>query len=241
MRPLIFALALALFAGVGLCPAASDTEGSALNAIKQLPRGEAKKIARIEARDGTPAPERWYILVNDPKDENGLHEYVVSGGEVVASRNVSQFAEVLKPGDVFGGEPLRIDSDRVANIAREYAAANNVTISSMNYELKKDGTGAALLWNVTCLDEAGKELGRVYVTANKGTVVSHDGFTAEPPGIATEKLKSPSEIAAGARESRKQPSAPRVAVAATPAPAKKPGFLDRVGGSLQHLFGGGNH
>src|ERR1700677_589232 len=208
-------------------------EGSAFNALKLIPRGDDRKVARIEAREGTPVPERWYILVNDPKDENGLHEYVIAGGEVVASRNVSQFAEVLKAGDAFGGEPLRIDSDRVANIAREYAAANNVTISSMNYELKKDGTGAALLWNVTCLDEAGKEMGRVYVTANKGTVVSHDGFTAEPVGIATEKLKSSSEIAARARaESKKQPRVARAAQVgpATPEPTKKPDLFQRLGG-----------
>jgi len=216
-------------------------EGSAFSAMKLLPRGEEKRVARIEAREGTPAPERWYILVNDPKDENGLHEYVVAGGEVVASRNVSQFAEVLKNGDVFGGEPLRIDSDRVATIAREYAAANNVTISSMNYELKKDGTGAALLWNVICLDEAGKEMGRVYITANKGTVVSHDGFTAEPSGVATEKLKSPAELAARARaDAKKQPRVAR-AIAITPEPAKKPDFFQRVGGSFRNLFGGGHN
>jgi hypothetical protein len=212
------------------------TDGSAFNALKLIPHGEGKKVARIEAREGTPIPERWYILVNDPKDENGLHEYVVAGGEVVASRNVSQFAEILKAGDVFGGEPLRIDSDRVASIAREYAAANNVTISSMNYELKKDGTGAALLWNVTCLDEAGKELGRVYITANKGTVVSHDGFTADPAGIVNEKLKTAADIARA-----KKPPKVAKAVAVTPEPAQKPDFFHRVGGSLQHLFGGGNH
>jgi len=224
--------------------AETRAEGSAFSALKLIPRGEEKRVARIEAREGTPIPERWYILVNDPKDENGLHEYVVAAGAVVASRNVSQFAEILKPGDIFGGEPLRIDSDRVASIAREYAAANNVAISSMNYELKKDGTGAALLWNVTCLDEAGKEMGRVYVTANKGTVVSHDGFTAEPQGIATEKLKSPSEIAARARAEAKKPQ-PKIAkaipVGATPEPTKKPDIFSRMGGSLRNFFGGGNH
>ena len=197
-------------------------------------------MARIEAREGTPVPDRWYVLVNDPKDENGLHEYVVAGGEVVASRSVSQFAEVLKPGDVFGGEPLRVDSDRVAKIAREYAAANNVTISSMNYELKKDGTGAALLWNVTCLDEAGKEMGRVYVTANKGTVVSHDGFTAEPAGIATEKLRTASEIAARAHQEPKRQFQVTTVGAATPEPTKKPDFFHRLGGSLQKLMTGHN-
>jgi hypothetical protein len=234
-------LSIAVFVTGSSLFAETWAEGSAFSALKLIPRGEDKRVARIEAREGTPVPERWYILVNDPKDENGLHEYVVAGGAVVASRNVSQFAEVLKPGDVFGGEPLRVDSDRVANIAREYAAANNVTISSMNYELKKDGTGAALLWNVTCMDEAGKEMGRVYVMANKGTVVSHDGFTAEPAGIVTEKLKSPSEIARARAEAKKQPKiAKAIPVGATPEPTKKPGFFQRVGGSLQNIFGG-NH
>jgi hypothetical protein len=236
-------LPIALFVTGSSLFAETWAEGSAFSALKLIPRGDDRKVARIEAREGTPVPERWYILVNDPKDENGLHEYVVAGGSVVASRNVSQFAEVVKPGDVFGGEPLRIDSDRVANIAREYAAANNVTISSMNYELKKDGTGAALLWNVTCMDENGKEMGRVYVTANKGTVVSHDGFTAEPAGIATEKLKSPADLARARAEAKKQPRIARAIPVgpATPEPTKKPGFLQRVGGSLQNIFGGGAH
>jgi hypothetical protein len=233
-----FFLPLVLFVTGSSLFAETLTEGSAFSALKLIPHGEGKKVARIEAREGTPAPERWYILVNDPKDENGLHEYVVAGGEVVASRNVSQFAEILKPGDVFGGEPLRVDSDRVAKIAREYAEANNVTISSMNYELKKDGTGAALLWNVTCLDEAGKELGRVYVTANKGTVVSHDGFTAEPSGIPTEKLKTASEIVARAKEreraARRQTQTAYTGSAATPEPTKKPDFFQR----LQKLLSG---
>src|SRR5476651_2049546 len=107
------------------------------------------------SRDGKPAPERWHILVNDPKDENGLHEYVVAGGEVVASRNLSQFAESLKPTDVMGTSGLKIDSDKVAALAQQYAAANNVTVASLNYALKKEGAEAAPLWNVTCLDETG--------------------------------------------------------------------------------------
>src|SRR5277367_5157233 len=106
----------ALLASTCVGTAVADSAGTALNAIKQLPKGEAKKIARIEAREGTPVPERWHILVNDPKDENGLHEYVVAGGEVVASRNISQFAESLKPADVVGGSSVRVDSDKLADL-----------------------------------------------------------------------------------------------------------------------------
>src|SRR5215210_7382472 len=73
---------------------------TALGALKALPKGEARRVARIQAFEGTPTPERWHILVHDPDSENGLHEYVVAGGEVVASREISQFAEELKPEDV---------------------------------------------------------------------------------------------------------------------------------------------
>jgi len=38
---------------------------TALEAMKLLPKGEARKLARIEAREGTPEPERWYLLTHD--------------------------------------------------------------------------------------------------------------------------------------------------------------------------------
>src|SRR5688500_8454019 len=79
MRQLPFAILILGFTSTAIF-AAKDDPSTALGAIKALPRGEWKKIARIEARDGTPTPERWHIIVHDPKDENGLHEYVVAGG-----------------------------------------------------------------------------------------------------------------------------------------------------------------
>jgi hypothetical protein len=236
MRPLISALVLALFAGAGLCSAASDTEGSALNAIKQLPRGEAKKIARIEARDGTPTPERWHILVNDPKDENGLHEYVVSGGEVVASRNLSQFSESLKPTDVIGSSNVKIDSDKLSTLAQQYAAANNVTIAKLNYTLSKEGVDAAPLWTVTCLDEGGRQLGQIVVSAGKGAIVSHDGFTADP-GANAEKLDTESTAEnEEAHHKRKPPTHSTTQTDQNNGNNKN--FFNKVGNSISKFFTG---
>ena len=235
MRSLISAFVLALFAGAGLCPAATDTEGSALNAIKQLPRGEAKKIARIEARDGTPTPERWHILVNDPKDENGLHEYVVSGGEVVASRNLSQFAESLKPTDVIGSSNVKVDSDKLSILAQQYAVANNVAIAKLNYSLSKEGADAAPLWTVTCLDEAGKQLGQIVVSAGKGVVVSHDGFTADP-GAAAEKLDTESTADNDEPHHKHKPS--KQSTTQTDQNSNNKNFFNKVGNSISKFFTG---
>ena len=255
MRLSIFAPLFLLLACVNLF-AETEPASSALGALKLLPRGEAKRLARIEARDGTPVPERWHFVVHDPKAESGVHEYVVAGGEIVASRDVSQFAESLRAEDVFGGDALKLNSDRAAKLAQQYALANDMTVATMQYELKKEGAAAVPLWNVTCLDEAGKELGHLVVSAGKGTVVSHEGFAAEPPPpvplppAATplpaplkpeDRLRIPAAVAA-APKATPIPVAVALPVdpiepAATP-PPKKPGLFNRMGAGLQKVFTG---
>lgn len=233
--------------------AETESSNSALAALRLLPRGEARRLARIEARDGTPAPERWYFIVHDPKAETGVHEYVVAGGEIVASRDVSQFAESLRAEDVFGGDALKINSDRAAKLAQQYAFANNMSVATMQYELKKEGAAAVPLWNVTCLDEAGKQLGHLVVSAGKGTVVSHEGFAAEPPPPVPppvvapvpatprpeDRLRVPA-TAAAVPKATPIPVAIAVPVeppAATPAPSK-PRFFERIGNDLHKAFTG---
>ena len=232
MRPSLFAPLFLLLAGASLC-AETEPASSALGALQLLPRGEAKRLARIVARDGTPVPERWYFIVHDPKAETGVHEYVVASGEIVAARALSQFVESLRTEDVFGGDALKVNSDRAAWIAQQYALANNVTVAAMHYELKKEGAAAAPLWSVTCIDEAGRTLGHLVISAGKGSVVSHEGFPAEPPppvppehGLR-QPAGDPATFVVG------DPVAPPPA--ATPVP-KKPGLFDRMGAGLQKVF-----
>ena len=217
MRLPIYITLFCLSSGAALI--ARDTPGGALEAVDQLPRGEYKKIARIEARDGTPVPERWHIIVHDPKDENGVREYVIAGGELVASRAVSQFVETVKPDEVVSSGAVKIDSDQVAKLAQAYAQANNVNIAALNYLLKKEGAEAVPLWNVSCLDETGKEIGKLVISAGKGTVVSHEGFTAEP---GTEVPLETQATSSERKYRSKQPIVRNtVRPAATPAPEKK--------------------
>jgi hypothetical protein len=234
MRPLFSVAVFFLFSSAAL-RAAEESPGSALGAIKLLPKGESKRIARIEAREGTPIPERWHILVHDPKDENGVHEFVVAGGEVVASRNISQFAESLKETDVFGASGLKIDSDKVAALAQRYAQANDLNIAALNYALKKEGAAATPLWHLSCLDETGREIGRLVVSAGRGNVISHDGFPAEPGAEVQLDTQATSVVA---QEDRPRPrrtfSRTRVA---TPVPEKKDIF-SRMGNSINKFFTG---
>jgi hypothetical protein len=170
---------------LGLAAAELAFAETALDAVKELPKDQAARIARIEGRDGSPVPERWYILTQDPAADNGVHEFVVAKGEVVASRALSQFAESLKAEDMLGEAPLKIDSDQAAKLAHEYAETNGAVVATLNYELKKDGTDAAPAWTISCMDEKGNKVGEVVLTAGKGNVVSHEGFAMEPEAEAT--------------------------------------------------------
>jgi hypothetical protein len=86
-------------------------------------------------------------------------------------------------------------------------------VTSINYELKKDGPDATPVWTISCLDDKGNKVGVIVVTAGKGNVVSHDGFALEPAPEAT-----PGPIAKKKEEPRFDTYAKQeVAAASTPA------------------------
>lgn len=195
-------------------PAAETT---ALDALKLLPKAKAAQLARIVGRDGAPNPERWYLLVQDPADENGVHEFVVAKNEIVASRSISQFAEKLSPADVLSTGALKIDSDRLAKMARQYAEANHTPIAKINYELKKEGPEAPPTWTVSCFDENDQSIGQLVITGGKGNVMAHPGFALVPAPPVEEKKPAKSVAA---------PTPARVRTVATPIPESTPLPMD---------------
>ena len=248
MRTLLIAMILLALAAAG---APAQNAVAALSAMRLIPRPDTKRLARIEAREGKPAPERWHFIVHDPQAENGLREYVIAGSEIVAMRALSQFAETVTPADVIGGDALKVDSDKLARIAEQYAEANGTRAISLNYQFARDAAGTVPVWTVTCVDQAGKRLGEVVFDAAKGTVLSHGGFPKEPgPAKAPPRIaprdeptrgregipgdRPPEEAAARRATTRVPPRAELVAPpAATPAPERRK-LID-----FDRLFGGG--
>jgi hypothetical protein len=163
---------------LGILPAAlwAQPPQTALEALQVLPKPEAARVARIEAHEEDGPPERWHFLTYDPAAENGFREYVVAAGEIVAMREVSQFATRIGPGEVLGPEPARVDSDAVAVLAREYGRALGVSVQSLNYKLCKDPQQAVPVWRVACRDVRGNSLGELSVTAKQGEVTVPEGF-----------------------------------------------------------------
>ena len=235
-------------------PAPALDENTALGALRQLPKDAAKRLARIEARDGNPWPQRWYFLVHDPAEPRGLREFVFAEGKLAAARTLSQFADTLKATDVIGDTVVKVNSDQAAGIAGQYALTNAVRLGTVNYELSK--TSAGIVWQLTCLDPQGNQLGVLIVNATKGGVLSHEGFEKAPATAAPAPTPEPKTVAPrpvvtatpapkqtpkpAPKPTEAEPPKPVIisTPAATPAPTPKPGVGKRVGDSVRKLFGG---
>lgn len=233
-----------LLLGAAVLPAWAAGETTALDALNLLPKEAADRVAFIAGFEGTPAPERWHILVHDPAEANGVHEYVVSSGELVASRSVSQFAEYLRPVDVIGRASVKINTDEVGKLAQSYAEANRVGSPRLSYELRRDSAEAAPSWHVTCYNLAGMPVGKLVVAADKGTVLSHEGLPYEPTRMARpgdRPTEPPQEPAAPGAETPVDPNAPVAAASPFPTPRKnrekRPAQPERKP-FFQRLFGG---
>ena len=164
---------------------------SAFEALSLLPPAVAKRIAIIEGRDGSPMPERWYLVVFDPIQEHRLMEYVVANHQVVAVRPFSQFARELSPEDIIRIDLALLNSDRMFQLVDQFARANNLRVTKINYQLKKSGPGSAPLWKITCLDASATPFAGLLVAANSGTIIQTNGFNIPPSAAAPHGSDSP--------------------------------------------------
>jgi hypothetical protein len=184
-----------------------ETRLTALTALKLLPAGAAARVARIEGRDGDPAPERWHILVHDPRAPRGLREYVVADGAVVADREISQFAEVLSAADIIGSSAIKIDSDRAAHELQEAASKSSVRLRGINYALQKDPGEQTPVWRITGVDDEGEPLGRVVLSAAAGDLVSREGFPADAKRDSKSARTARTDTSSGKKSGQKEEQA----------------------------------
>lgn len=240
-----------LILSAAAAPAAEQV--SAMTACKALPKALHRSIARLGAKGGKPSPEIWTIVTRDGKAANGLREYTVTAGTVVATRGSSDLAEKITSSDVIGLNGFKVDSDQLAELAAGYAAANNVAPASFDYDLRKEGEDAAPLWTITAYNDAGTKLGSVVLAAHTGSVISHEGFALTPdhPNLTSDVEEAQTanagkasadkeEASAGDGEEKPAPKKKRMADSDSEPEKKRPGTFRRVGGHLQKFFTGKN-
>ncbi len=192
---------------------------------------------RIEAREGDPLPECWYIQVYDPESENGLREYVVSGKGITATRNISQFLTGAQVTDVVGSKMVKVDSDDLLKITQQYVEANHLTVAKINYTMLREAINPAPVWKLACFDESGKKLAEVVINARNANVASHDGFVNVPGAASADAKPSASPQAqVGAKPAVAVRSATAVAKGSPPPTASA--SPQKRAPLFQRMFGG---
>jgi hypothetical protein len=121
--------------------------------------------------------------VYDREAPASLRALIVAKGEVVTSQDVSPSAAAPQSKELLDSAGIKVDSDQAADLALSYAAANNVKVSAMNFELARQGAKAVPVWIVSCLDKNGGPLGSVVITASRGSVVASEGFPNAPDAL----------------------------------------------------------
>jgi hypothetical protein len=247
-------------------PKPSEVDTTAIGALNLLGKEAAAQVARIEARDGHPFPDRWYILVHDAAQPRGLREFVFSGGKLVGGRTLSQFADSITADEVIGASAIKVNSDQAAGVAAQFAVFNNARLGTVQYELFKSSTPPAPVWRLTCHGSDGESLGTILLHATKGSLLGFQGFAKSPivpeTIVATEPPPTkPAEPAAPTADRSKRPATNAAAsssttVAAKPAPPKanpvrrepeparavpvrpapRQGPVDRIGNVFRRVF-----
>jgi hypothetical protein len=239
-------------------PKSNEVDTTAIGALNLLGKEAAANVARIEARDGHPFPDRWYILVHDPAQPRGLREFVFSAGKLVGGRTLSQFADSITADEVIGASAIKVNSDQAAGVAAQFAVHNNARLGTVQYELLKSSSPPAPVWRLTCHGAEGESLGTIVLHATKGSLLGFQGFAKSPivPETIVAAEAPPTKPAEPAIPATDRPKRTANTTAAKPAPPKinpirrepepvravpvrpppRQGPVDRIGNVFRRVF-----
>jgi hypothetical protein len=141
----------------------------------QLNRELVNHVISVTGTDGNPQPEKWTILLDDPKARGGVREVEVADGKVVSERTPMREAVAGSLGGSIDTAKLNLDSSGAYTIAQQTAAGSHVTFSGADYLLHVDDRGNPV-WQVTLHRENGEPAGMIAIGANHGTITRTEGL-----------------------------------------------------------------
>jgi hypothetical protein len=170
---LLFAIAPAL--------ALADEYPTAYDALRvvgtQFGRGFVNHIISVTGVEGTPQPERWKILMEDPRARGGVREVEVADGRIVSERTLVRSVAGSTEGATIKTTRLNLDSSGAYTLASHTADKSNTRFATVSYTLRTDEHGDPV-WIVTLANRSGRPVGTIHIGANRGNVTRTEGMFA---------------------------------------------------------------
>jgi hypothetical protein len=143
----------------------------------QMNRDSVNHVISVVGSNGTPQPETWKILVEDPRARGGAREIEVGDGRIVSERTLARAVTGSSEGATINTTRLNLDSSGAYAVASHTADKSGTQFATVIYTLRTDERGEPV-WIVTLRDNSGQPVGTIYIGANRGNVTRTEGLFA---------------------------------------------------------------
>ena len=143
----------------------------------QMNRESVNHVISVVGTNGTPQPETWKILVEDPRARGGVREIEVGAGRIISERTPSRGVTGSSEGATVNTARLNLDSSGAYAVASRTADKSGTQFANASYTLRTDERGEPV-WIVTLRDNSSQPVGTIYIGANRGNVTRTEGLFA---------------------------------------------------------------
>jgi hypothetical protein len=156
----------------------NPTAYEALRAIgARFSRDSVNRVISISGADGSPQPETWKVLLDDPRARGGVREIEVTNGQVTSERTPVRTVAGSTEGATINTTRLNLDSSGAYAVASHTADKSNAHFATASYALRTDEHGDPV-WIVTLQTKSARPVGTIYIGANRGNVTRTEGMFA---------------------------------------------------------------
>jgi hypothetical protein len=174
--------------------AIAEEENSAYEALRvvgtQLNRDFINHVISVSAVDGTPQPETWKILVDDPRARGGVREIEVRNGRIQSERTPIRSVAGSSEGATIDTKRLNLDSSGAYAVASHTADKANTRFATVSYTLRTDERGDPV-WVLTLRNQSARPVGTIHIGANRGNVTRTEGMFA---GASMQEVETDHEV-----------------------------------------------
>ncbi|HET9419391.1 MAG TPA: hypothetical protein VFO30_08625 [Chthoniobacterales bacterium] len=161
--------------------AVAQEAGTAYEALRvvatQLNRESIKHVISVTGTGGTPQPESWKILIDDPRARGGVREIEVRDGRIESQRTPSRSIVGSSEGATIDTGRLNLDSSGAYAVASHTADKSHTLFSTVSYTLRTNERGEPV-WIVSLHKQSGRPVGTIYIGATRGNVTRTEGLFA---------------------------------------------------------------
>jgi hypothetical protein len=169
--------ALTFFILSSMPVSAFESARSAIRSLDRLVSGNpSSRVVRILGWNGQDQPEKWNILVRDPKAPRTFHEFTIENRRMLARRIYQNDQAGTLPTVTVAIPSVVLDSTDVFLVADREGKRAKVGFDTIHYELRSKVGGQGPVWYLELRDQQYRVVGRLEIRANDGRVLRKQWF-----------------------------------------------------------------